>query len=1012
MQQLAAAEAPRRFACLAVVAAAPDGAISRDDLRRLALPDAQPDAARQMVHRLVESGWLVANRATVALAHEVAVPARPRRFLYRLAHEPPGEFLPSASWIDALSPAFRAWWTAWRTTACDVVVDALTTWLRAELNKPEFADLARPAIAHVERWRPQHADLEGLRRRVYGAARDREFRWPTVNRPDVNDVTTEHLLTVPGGGPCVAVLSGDAGVGKSTAIAQILAHQAVVSTAPNILRVAGAWKPDEEAANAWASTATRTRLVEALLQVPGVPQTPDGRWLAHALQGIHEASMQRDEVAWIEAVRGAWIAVLEQHPEHTWLVVDDLQWVDNSTQHLILSMLAVETSHRWRCLVASRAALPSAWKELRARRPERWRELALGGLPNAAIPSVVLHTEALPELVAEAFQYADGHAFRWRELVRRALTQGEMPRHQSLTELLVQEAQSWTETELTAAGAVLLLGDAATVELVARIVEQPPSTVETILRPLRQHGIIAPPPETRSTRIWIAADRWRDAILAALPRHRRDDLHRRVAATLEAFPLLRDRLDIRLAITDHERQGGLLSAAADRIPDVAEAAVAQGQTDTAHALWTQVLTDVYAAFGEIPPALRERWATYALRHQIKVPPLPRASSSRPTHVEQLLQLTQQMSSEEALDQILEIATTQPLPDDIRTFAIQMSVVANEHLAPGRGVRRRQRMLARRDELLRHNESSIVLALWFAVFAEDWATLEALLADTQDHGPTQILGMLSCYRLVGWNRRAWEFGVEKLRDKNVPAYIRGNILVALVSVADMLGATTAITTLMTAVTTITRDRRILGLPDLVRIGRQAMFQAVASGAMRWDAMIDQELATTWMELREGAQHLSNTRLGTYCSAAYMLAERGQTDAARNWTERLARVVSTSEILDFSSGGAMNLPWRWMVTAARIGDIEGLRKMRRQLRTYPLLRAHAMREPTLLPQALAAYMGCGVHELWGAEDLRPVRTFDEAMAIARAAGTQLPPLELRADAAALVPLLAPNPGSTLA
>lgn len=1000
-QLLTANDAPRRFALVAMTAAAPDCRVSRTEIRRRLFSDVGTDAVRQTIRRAQTAGWVRVDGEDVVLHYPPVPSTEPLRFVDDLLASTPGEFLSTDGWAEGLPAEFTTWWEAWRTGQRDLVVTALIAVVDAKWSAEARSD-AWAGLRHLERWAPEQPSVRALQARMHRAVhttpRIGHFEWPLIPRPELEDPLIRHLTEAQSPGVTAAFIQGEAGAGKSSLLQAIIHMVSAAQPGVQVVRVSGDWVPSDAAESAWMQTATRQRLVDAILTIPGVSESMDGQWLRNAVAGVHPAPVLRDRLAWIEAVRGAWRVALAGSTAGVLLALDDVQWIDQETQQLLTALLTMRTDRPWQMVAASRNERPGIWMELAQRAPERWTDVRLSGLSSSAIAIVALQTQAPPSMVADAFRYAAGHPFRWRELLRRAMAHGQVPDTDTLTDIFTHELASWSTAEMRLAFTILLLGEFATWELIARTLDAPPGEAEAAARPLRLRGILEPAVHQPSVRVWIAADRWRDAILQAADPDLRRDLHRRVGMVLDGAILLRERLDVQLRVLEHERQGGALEAAVARMPAVAARASTTGQATHALALWTTVLRDVHAAFGGIPVEVRRQWAEYAILHQIHPEALPLSSRDALTPEEQILNGFHSSPADGAeihernLDLMIALASRENVSREVRALGIQGGMLANESLPASRARRRRQRLLAQLAQDPRRDELPTSVRLWFAYFTRDWELLQQLVP----HDPTTIpdydvLAVMTTLRILGMNRHAWIVGAAALARVHTPPYVRWGISAMMIGTADAVGDVEVLQVASPILDYMREQMVDVALPtDMRQVGKQSVLLSVANGAIPWNALVDQEVAETWRDLCNSRVVTNSHRMAAQGLAMFLLAKNGRLDDARAWMARFQRTVSWRDVFMVSEDGASNFAWRILLTAALLGDLDLLERLRHYLRFYPELRAWVMREPTHIPRTLAAFFGCPLHELWGAEKLRPVRSIEEAMHIARAGAYRLPQL----------------------
>lgn len=256
-----------------------------------------------------------------------------------------------------------------------------------------------------------------------------------------------------------ALIEGEAGLGKSRLIAELVAGDGAL---------AAAGRPGDGG----APYATLARLLAPLLRLPGAALDAGARdALAHvdpAATGAPGATPLRPG-----ALQAAVDALLQAHGVHT-VVLDDLHFADAATLELAAG-LAAETSRRW--LFAQRPAeAPPAACALRDALAELQRlevvtlaplsahaaatlvdALAIRGLEGAAIaPALVRHTGGNPLYLLETLKQG---------LQDGSLARGSLPRPAAVGTLIERRLQRLSEAAMTLARVAAIAGIDFSIEL-------------------------------------------------------------------------------------------------------------------------------------------------------------------------------------------------------------------------------------------------------------------------------------------------------------------------------------------------------------------------------------------------------------------------------------------------------------------------------------------------------------------------------------------------------------------
>ncbi len=346
----------------------------------------------------------------------------------------------------------------------------------------------------------------------------------------------------PGG---VVVLSGDAGIGKSRIVAQLVADATDAGWFTAVGHCVGqagsslAYLPFVELVG--AIDAGRPDVVERVLEthpslghlLPGRVDAPDG-------QGAERAGRATDPGQVAEAVHALLTALGDAQP--SLVVVEDVHWADHSSRDLITLLLTRGFTTAVGLVVTYRS------DDLHRRHPLHetlavWERIAglehveLAPLPDDAVRELVSGIEGAPTdagTATEIARRAEGNPFFAEELVAsaaagQALTGG-------LSRVLRARVEQLDDTTQRVLRAIALKGGQFIGhDLLSRVVDLPDETLEAALAAAVEHHVL----EAR----WPPAYTFRHALLgeavadSLLPGERLR-LHRAYAAMLAERPEL------------------------------------------------------------------------------------------------------------------------------------------------------------------------------------------------------------------------------------------------------------------------------------------------------------------------------------------------------------------------------------------------------------------------------------------------------------------------------------------
>ncbi|HSI81132.1 MAG TPA: AAA family ATPase [Solirubrobacterales bacterium] len=413
-----------------------------------------------------------------------------------------------------------------------------------------------------------------------------------------------------GGSRQLVIVTGEAGIGKTTLIEGFLAH---AGGAGDLLvgrgrcadqrGAAEPYMPVLEALTELGSGPGRVEVVETLARVgptwlAQLPSLADDTVLADAGQRAVGARPER----MLREMGQALASLAAERP--VVLVLDDLHWSDDSTLQLLTHLARADDPARLLILAASRPTEgPSLNALLRELRPRgRCVELPLSLLGEEAISEYVDQRWPGPDrdrLAAALHARTDGNplfidclAGSWIEsgLLREedggwrlrvdSPRLAEVP--DTLRELIVQDVERLEPEERSLLDAASALGLAFSAGIVAPAASTPAEDAEVRLAALARHGRIvewrepvAWPDGTISATFAFIHDLYRQVLYESLPAGLRARIHRDLMARLEAAYGARAG-EHSAELAGHALSGGDANAAARHLELAAEQAGSRG----------------------------------------------------------------------------------------------------------------------------------------------------------------------------------------------------------------------------------------------------------------------------------------------------------------------------------------------------------------------------------------------------------------------------------------------------
>lgn len=340
--------------------------------------------------------------------------------------------------------------------------------------------------------------------------------WPMVGRDSELQALLGHLQHARGGVPSYAVITGEAGIGKS--------------------RLAG------ELARAARDLGARV-LVGRCSQDDGAPPLwPWKHVLAAARLSLEEQLGSEGGGqfgAWERVTEAILTAAAEQA---TVVVLDDLQWADPSSLR-VLRLLLERADHQRLLLLATWRHQPAPVGELAVAADALARvhalRLELSGLPHGAVADVFAAVSSTAPSAEQAIQLrerTDGNPFFLVEYARLAgerdlaeLLAEEHP-PAAVTEVIARRVGQLPEATATALRTAAVVGRAFETGVVASATDSEEDELLDRLDPALAAGLLR---EVGVDRFLFAHALVRDTLVAGMPASRRARTHARIAAALE-----------------------------------------------------------------------------------------------------------------------------------------------------------------------------------------------------------------------------------------------------------------------------------------------------------------------------------------------------------------------------------------------------------------------------------------------------------------------------------------------
>lgn len=375
-----------------------------------------------------------------------------------------------------------------------------------------------------------------------------------ARQPELAALTRLFVAAGSAGEPRLALVQGEAGIGKTRLVAELAAELA----AEGALVLAGrcdeeplaSYQPFREALRA----AGTEQLEGALRSVAPADRTELGR-LEPSLAATRLAFSDGNRFQLFEAVAALLGALAETRP--LLVVIEDVHWADRSTQRL-LAHLANHPTCGGVLLVATMrpGGAASASAEL-LRRPDRVEHLTLTGLDAGDIDALIaalLDDQPTADVTQAVHRASGGNPLYAREIVRHVRDGGSVSLTRVLSvppqleTIILRRAERLGPDTAHMLTAAAVLGQSFSLDLLSATIDQGPELVLEALAPAVTAGLIT---ETESDHFVFGHAVVRDSLNRSMLASRRIRLHARAAAHLELVHP--DRL---AEVADHLREAG------------------------------------------------------------------------------------------------------------------------------------------------------------------------------------------------------------------------------------------------------------------------------------------------------------------------------------------------------------------------------------------------------------------------------------------------------------------------
>jgi predicted ATPase len=305
------------------------------------------------------------------------------------------------------------------------------------------------------------------------------------------------------GRPGVAVVSGDAGVGKT----RLLEELATRSRAAGHTVLVGACVPFGDYALPYVPIVDALRALEAtpdgasLLRAEAARRPVLSRLLPHRLDDASPLSEELSEglaqVQLFEALHGILVALAETAP--VLFIIEDAHWADRSTRDLIAFLARTLRMGRVALVLSYRSDDVNRRHPLRpllaelARRPDVER-VELSGFSHAEVAELLHNTiegPIEPQLLQRVFARSEGNAFFAEELLRASARPRTNALPEALVDVLLTRVEGLADESRRTLQLAAVAGRRTTHTLLVEAAADDPDQTEAALREAVDAGLLA-----------------------------------------------------------------------------------------------------------------------------------------------------------------------------------------------------------------------------------------------------------------------------------------------------------------------------------------------------------------------------------------------------------------------------------------------------------------------------------------------------------------------------------------
>jgi DNA-binding CsgD family transcriptional regulator len=395
------------------------------------------------------------------------------------------------------------------------------------------------------------------------------------------------------GTPGVAVVSGDAGVGKTRLLEELASrsraagHTVLLGACVQFGDFALPYVPIVDALHALEASPDGARLLRA----EAARRPVLTRLLPHLIEAGdvvrpgHELAEGLAQVQLFEALHGIVVALAETAP--VLFVIEDLHWADRSTRDLIAFLARTLRSGRVALIVSYRSEDVNRRHPLRpllaelARRADVER-IDVSGFSHAEVAELLHNTidgPIEPQLLERVFARSEGNAFFAEELLRASARPHQNALPEALVDVLLTRVEALHEDSRRTLRLAAVAGRRSTHDLLVEAADADPDQTEDALRDAVEAGLLVNIDDAYAFRHALL----QEAVYGDLLPGERIRLHARFAELLEqrhaaegaaSEVSMAELAHHRLASHDFPRAFVALVAAADEAEEVAAPAEA------------------------------------------------------------------------------------------------------------------------------------------------------------------------------------------------------------------------------------------------------------------------------------------------------------------------------------------------------------------------------------------------------------------------------------------------------